>query len=577
MFTSRFYLFCLVTILYICLRVGNSNIKKCVETEKNDLLKFKAKLIDKNDLLSSWKGQEDCCIWKGVTCNNSTGHVTMLKLQPPYINLDIIPQLGGNIDSSLCQLHHLISLDLSFNHLGGKIPQCIGSLVQLTYLNLESNALVGAIPHSLGNLSNLQSLDLGNNEFLFANDLEWVSTLSNLTYLDLSYNNLSQVVDTLSPLTKLPFLRSVILDFCILHQFNLKSIPLINSSNYVLALSLEGNYLSSISWVFNFSKVIAYLDLSSNSLQQNIPDGFENMTSLKWLLLSNNKLQGSIPKSFPSLCQLEILDLSSNKLFGQFSDYMQHLCSRGNVIKDLILSDNQLNGTLPYNIGQLSNLETLSIHSNNFSSIINESHFSNLSNLRYLYVDQNPLSFNLSSNWIPPFQLIDLSASSCNLGPNFPLWLKHQEKLELLEISNNDISDYFPEWFWNLTPGLAYLNVSHNKLSGALPKSISILSVEAGLSEVEWDFSFNSFSGPLPNFPPQLTVLSVSNNMFSGSISSFCGTSYQNLAYLDMSSNSLLGRLLDCWGQFQKLQVLNLATNNFFGRIPDSFRTLQSI
>ncbi|OIV90190.1 hypothetical protein TanjilG_01386 [Lupinus angustifolius] len=299
------------------------------------------------------------------------------------------------------------------------------------------------------------------------------------------------------------------------------------------------------------------------------------MSSLECLLLSNNKLQGSIPKSFQSLCQLITLDLSYNKLSGQFSDYMQHLCSEGHDIINLKLSDNQLNGTLPYNIGQLSKLQSLSIHSNKFSGIINESHFSNLSNLRYLYVDKNPLSFNLSSNWIPPFQLSVLSASSCNLGPKFPLWLKHQWKLMLLQISNNGISNYFPEWFWDLTPGLAYLNVSHNKLSGALPKSIP--SMKPRISEITWDFSFNNLSGPLPSFPPQITLLSVSNNMFSGSISSLCGSSYQNLAYLDLSNNSLSGRLLDYWGQFQNLQVLNLATNNFFGRIPDSFGTLQSI
>ncbi|CAL0299092.1 unnamed protein product [Lupinus luteus] len=543
MFTCRFYLLCLVTILYISLCVGNSNIKKCVETEKNALLKFKAKLIDTNDSLSSWKGQKDCCIWEGVTCDNSTGHVTMLNLQPP----NTIPQLGGNIDSSLCELQHLFSLVLSFNQLEGKIPDCIGSLVQLTYLYLDNNGLVGAIPHSLGNLSNLLGLDLSNNEFLFVNDLEWVSTLSNLSYLDLSYSNLSQVLDILSPLTKLPSLQHVKLDFCELHQFNLNSIPLINSSNSLLSFTVRGNYFTSLSWVFNVSKVCTHLDLSSNSLQQNIPDGFKNMTSLECLLLSNNKLQGSIPKSFQSLCQLETLDLSSNKLSGQFSDYMQHLCSEGYDIIDLKLSDNQLNGTLPYNIGQLSNLQSLSISSNKFSGIINESHFSNLSNLRYLYVDQNPLSFNFSSNWIPPFQLIDLSASSCNLGPNFPLWLKDQGKLIFLQISNNGISDYFPEWFWDLTSSLTYLNVSHNKLHGALPKSI--LSMEVGSSEIRWDFSFNNLSGQLPSFPPQLTLLSVSNNM------------------------ETIGLL----GQFQKLQVLNLATNNFSGRIPDSFDTLQSI
>ncbi|KAK7266648.1 hypothetical protein RIF29_19298 [Crotalaria pallida] len=182
MFSCRFHLFCLVVILYICLCVGNSNVKTCVEEDRQALVKFKARLIDKNDFLSSWKG-EDCCKWNGVTCSNLTGHVTMLDLTPPIINHHSIPQLGGEIDSSLCELKHLTILDLSDNYLEGKIPNCIGSLVQLTDLNLAQNGLVGVIPHALGNLSNLQYLDLNNNDFLVTNDFQWVSHLSNLSYL----------------------------------------------------------------------------------------------------------------------------------------------------------------------------------------------------------------------------------------------------------------------------------------------------------------------------------------------------------------------------------------------------------
>lgn len=117
-----------------------------------------------------------------------------------------------------------------------------------------------------------------------------------------------------------------------------------------------------------------------------------------------------------------------------------------------------------------------------------EMHLSNLSLLKFLDVSQNSFSFNLSSNWVPPFQLETLFASMCTLGPKFPTWLKHFPELSELEISNCSISDSFPEWFWGLTVNLEYLNVSHNKLYGPLPKSF--LGLDFKYNNL-WDFSFN--------------------------------------------------------------------------------------
>ncbi|KAK7266647.1 hypothetical protein RIF29_19296 [Crotalaria pallida] len=546
MFSCRFYLFCLVAILCISLCVGNSNAKKCVDTERHALLTFKAGLINQKGYLSSWAG-EDCCKWKGITCDNSTGHVTVFEFSYEFYEETT---MKGKIDSSICELQYLTFLSLSGNF-EGKIPECIGSLGQMILLDLGGNGLVGAIPHALGNLSNLQTLDLSYNDYLVANDLEWVSRLSHLRYLDLSYANLNQAVDWMSLVSKLPSLSHIALDFCGLPQFNLNSIPKMNSSTLLDYLSLSGNHLNSstLSWVLNVGEILTYVDLSSN------------------------ELEGCIPKSFRSLCKLETLILFANKLSGQLSDYVSRLCS--NSIRYLDLSHNQLNGSIPYTIGQLSNLFELSISSNNLTGIIDEAHLSNLSYLGSLYMDHTSLSFNFSSKWIPPFQLDNLYASSCHLGPNFPLWLKHQRALFELQISNTGISGSPPKWFWDLTPRLIYLNVSHNKLSGALPKLIP--HIDFHIPEAEWDLSFNNFSGLLPKFLPSLGLLSVSNNIFSGSISSFCVTPFPILTYIDLSNNFLEGQLPNCWGQIQRLQVLNLAANKFSGRIPESLGSLPEI
>lgn len=147
-----------------------------MERENQALLKLKNGITDESGMLSSWVEEDDCCKWKGISCDNTTGHVTMLNLQPPY---ETTMRLAGTIHPSVCELQHLTYLDLSGNlDIGGKIPDCFGSLSQLRDLKLGFNDLDGSIPYGLQNLSHLQTLDIGSNYNLVVKDLEWVSHLS---------------------------------------------------------------------------------------------------------------------------------------------------------------------------------------------------------------------------------------------------------------------------------------------------------------------------------------------------------------------------------------------------------------
>lgn len=96
--------------------------------------------------------------------------------------------LRGKLDTSICELQHLTFLDLSVNYLQGEITKCIGSLGQLVEFKLAQNDLVGSVPHVFSNLSNSQNLDF-RNTYLVSNDLEWLSHLSNLRYLGLTYKS----------------------------------------------------------------------------------------------------------------------------------------------------------------------------------------------------------------------------------------------------------------------------------------------------------------------------------------------------------------------------------------------------
>ncbi|KAK9287956.1 hypothetical protein L1049_016401 [Liquidambar formosana] len=195
---------------------------------------------------------------------------------------------------------HLNYLDLSYNDFkGSTIPKFIGHLTKLRYLGLSGASFVGSIPSQLGNLTNLQYLDLGQNgDFLYAEKLEWLSHLSSLRHLDMTDVNLSKASDWLQTINMLPSLSDLLFHGCQLSAVVVPpSLSFANSSASLAILNLPYNHLSSsiFRWLFNFSASLVHVDLSYNPLQGLIPDEFQNMKSLSHLLLSSNQLEGRIP------------------------------------------------------------------------------------------------------------------------------------------------------------------------------------------------------------------------------------------------------------------------------------------
>ncbi|GKV15190.1 hypothetical protein SLEP1_g25992 [Rubroshorea leprosula] len=293
-----------VTIISIC--NGNSVHAVCSESEKKALLKFKQGIVDRTNRLASWVSDGDCCRWTGIVCDNMTGHVIELHLRttPPWeVHYYVVDdyeaddayersRLGGKISPSLLHLKHLSYLDLSNNDFGGiHIPKFFGSLGSLQYLNLSHAKFGGEVPHHLGNLSNLKYLNLGNNyhHTMYVENLHWLSSLSSLEYLDLSYVNLSQASNWFHALNTFPSLVELHLSYCQL-PYQVNPIASVNLSS-LATLSLSQNYfqnLSMINWVFGLKNLIS-LDLGDNDIEGPIPYGLRNLTLLNHLDLSNFK------------------------------------------------------------------------------------------------------------------------------------------------------------------------------------------------------------------------------------------------------------------------------------------------
>ncbi|XP_028795708.1 receptor-like protein EIX2 [Neltuma alba] len=279
------------------------------------------------------------------------------------------------------------------------------------------------------------------------------------------------------------------------------------------------------------------LTISGASIGGTIPRGLQNLSNLQTLDLSDNPFKSGPFPDFSRFSNLVTLSLKNTSLHGSIPQSFGHLAH----LSKLYLSYNNLTGSLPTFAG-LASLEYLDLSNNRLNSVINETHLSTLSNLTVLGVSQNTIFFNFSSHWVPPFQLQDFIAASCNFGGHFPSWLKYQRELHALEISDASISDSIPQWLW--LSSFNYLNLSHNKLYGELPKSI------LKFYHYVLDLSFNNLSSPIPDLPTSAMALVLSNSMFLGTLSFICATAQGSVYQLDISCNFLSGKLPDCGDNF---------------------------
>nr|GMC84003.1 receptor-like protein 12 [Ipomoea batatas] len=413
----------------------------------------------------------------------------------------------------------LTSIDLSRNNFTGPIPDSFGDMKFLESLNLRLNSFMDGIPKSFENLTHLQTLDLTKNKLI--GELP---------------ANISAIF---------PSLREL----------------------YASENQLNGS-------IFELPSCLEYLDLSGNKIKGLLQDMKcpEQECDLMYLDLSKNQITGQFP-DLSHFSSLREIHLFGNQITGYFPD-LSHAPS----LRVIDFSGNKLQGGLPETIGKLSKLEKLFASSNSLEGVVTEAHFSNLSKLQSLDLSFNvALSFNLSSNWVPPFLLYDLILANCKIGPQFPKWLQTQSKIVQLDFSSGGILDVIPDWFWNSSQNYNSLNLSYNQIEGRLPD----LSMEISYLQVI-DLSSNNFWGPISTFVGEVPVFHLSNNRFVGSISFLCESTRWpliSILSIDLSNNQLSGEIPDCWdaGVFSSLSILNLANNNFFGRVPLSLGSLSRL
>ena len=411
-----------------------------------------------------------------------TGIFELPNLQ--FLSLQSNQELTGSLPD-IQGTHPLLKLNLANTRFFGQLPESIGNFKSLEYLDINNCHFSGKVPYSIGNLTELKYLVLFSNNFSGPIPTS-VGNLNQLTTLDFSYNNFSgEIPSSLANLTQLVY----------------------------LSLTTNNFDPGTLSWLGRHTN-LTYLDLTNTSLTGNIPSSLRNLTQITKLYLRANKLDGQIPLWIGNLTKLT----------------------------EIKFQENILSGSIPESIFNLENLELLDLQRNQLNGILMLDSFLELKNLTRLQFSGNYLSLltNVSINGTPPkFNLLGLA--SCNLS-EFPSFLRSQDELELLELSDNKIHGQIPNWFWSVgKETLRYLNLGFNFLTGfqELPVVLPWTSLEVFILE------FNMLQGSLPHPPPSIIFYSVSNNSLSGEIPPMlCNLS--SAAVLDLSSNNLTGMLPQC-------------------------------
>ena len=572
-------------------------------TDLSALLAFKARVDPYNILSTNWSTNTSFCSWTGVSCSGRRQRVISLSIEnlplygtiSPYVaNLSFLSylnltnnSLAGPIPDSLAQMPRLRSLTLNQNQLSGSIPPAIFNMSLLAALFLEDNNLSGALPsngtliHAM--LPRIQNLSLSSNR-LNGNIPSGVSQCYHLRVLSLYYNQFSGNIP--SELGNLKRLRILYLQ-----QNNLTGTIPSSWGNLTNLLELDvsnniihGGLPEELGALSNLQRL---LFSDTYGITGPIPISLSNISSLRFLILPNNKLTGPIRLHFGSMPRLQTLFLQGNKLTGGL-DFLGSLSSC-RVLKFLDLWDNELEGSLPNTVGNLSrNLIEFIVYANHINGEIPVG-LGNLSRLEALGLGENELVGMIPSEitklenlqWvrlennriygsIPPefgrLRINRLYLHGNNLSGPIPDSLGNVSGLQHLKLSANTLSSGIPQSMWSLT-GLLELNLSHNFLDGSLSSAIeNIKSLDT------FDISVNQIRGVIPSALKALQMvryLDLSNNSFDGQIPQSFGDLI-NIEALNLSCNNLSGVIPDSLSNLRYLSSINLSFNKLEGKIPSS-------
>ncbi len=316
----------------------------------------------------------------------------------------------------------------------GVVTDDSGSVIKL---DLGDNHLVGEIPPELGRLSNLEILDLQDNQLTGFIPLE-LGDLHNLTTIILDANRLVGCLPGgLLDVEEISFKRQLFLISC-------------PDRDALVALyeATDGhNWIDNTNWLSNEPigqwygvetepprDTVERLDgnftiVEIGDVIVEIEDDFlDHDDVVVGLELSHNGLSGEIPAELGDLTEMTSLSLWGNELNGQIPPEIGSLSK----LERLYLHANKLSGRIPAELGRLVGLERLFIGGNRFDGCIPD----DLGDIFDTDLSTLGLPFCMSETTTPP-PTLTLAAFSLSPTVVSLTWSPIRESESFLEIYRN--------------------------------------------------------------------------------------------------------------------------------------------
>ncbi|EAY01541.1 Leucine Rich Repeat family protein [Trichomonas vaginalis G3] len=340
----------------------------------------------------------------------------------------------------------------------------------------------------------------------------FISSMHRLTALNASNNQISQISDS--------FPQRLALSRLVLDHNQISTLPesFKNLTN-LDQLSMVHNLLHEIPPIS--CSHLRIFNVSFNQLEE-LPDCFSNWSFLSDFNVSFNRLS-TLPRSLSACRKIIEFNISGNK----FKVFPRCLFSYSQL-RTLIASNNELS-TLPQSLGSFFFLTTFDGSNNHFSTV--PSYFGQLSTLRILSFSHNCISSLPADFQLPPVNVVDFSynnissfdyqcptAQSVNLDcnkltnfnpANFPA-------VRFISINNNPLSCTFPSLLiplFSITTLTAFEMLSSASLPSEIPPVRFHLVTDHHISNSQrFGIGYSATMGVRPNMEDVITFQTYPND-----------------------------------------------------------------
>ena len=445
---------------------------------------------------TNWLSDQPLGEWFGVTTDEN-GRVTRLRLHEN--------RLSGALPSELGNLTNLTYLNLGDNALSGTIPSSLGNLTNLQQLGLFDNRLSGGLPLSLGNLTNLQELWLKGNASLEGPLPLSLVNLTNLRILRLEDTQLCVPlalqawlggIDTKQGVVNCgddePPSTAIVLSVDpqaisedggpvqVEVTATLDERALSEDTTVILSIGTAGTAIRDVDYraLFGLGRFVIPADETSGStvLEVTPIDDAEVEDDETIVLIGavdglmgdevairiiDNDETPRTPSTDPDRAVLVALYEATNGanwmnntnwLSDQpLGEWFGVTTDENGRVTGLRLRENRLSGSLPSELGNLTNLQRLDLYNNALSGALPSS-LGNLTNLTYLNLGDNALSGDLPRSLGNLTNLQQLGLFDNRLSGELPLSLGNLIQLEELWLKGNaSLEGELPPSLVNLT------------------------------------------------------------------------------------------------------------------------------